>query len=249
MGKKTGIKKSPGDGYDRIEWLDVDGARRVMRADNASTAVEVWPGARTRNPGKWVGQVSYQGHYWCSGTGAFVFHESMAEFSGLMLLDHLHNIEAVFAQPMLLTFADGTFHYPDYLLVLQDGTRIIVDVHPKALTTEAHTKAFAATKEMCERLGWGFILLDQLSRVLRWNLEAIARFAHPRHEPTSARRDAIRAVAADGPNLGQLLYALQTSRPGENVPAIFHMLWRRELLVDLHKPMTTSTPIILNHQN
>lgn len=243
MTKYSGIKKSPGDGFDRIQWLDAKSAKRTIRANDPIAALDVVPGERTRRPGKYKGQRAYQGHYWCAGTQTMVFHESMAEFTGLMLIDHLHNIITVAAQPMLITFADGTFHYPDYLAVEADATRLLVDVHPKSLTTEAHERAFEATRLMCERLGWRYLLIDQLSRVVRWNLEMLARFHHPRFEPAADLRANILRLSSEHPVFGELLDALRTDKPGENVPALIHLLWQRELRIDLTMPITRQTAI------
>lgn len=243
MSKNNGIKKSSGDGFDRIQWLTADGVTRSLRADDAAAASLIIPSERTRRPGKYQGQQAYQGHYWCAGTERLVFHESMAEYSGIMLLDHLHDIVGIYAQPLLLTFGDGTFHYPDYLVDDADGTRMLVDIHPKSLTTEAHERAFEATRRLCERLGWSFVLIDELSRVVRWNLELLARYHHPRFRPEPDAHRRIIKLARLHPTLGALMSALETNKPGENIPHLLHLMWQRQLLIDLTQPITGRTPI------
>ncbi|MFJ4175380.1 TnsA-like heteromeric transposase endonuclease subunit [Microbacterium sp. NPDC089696] len=243
MSKNTGIRKSRGDGYDRIEWLDAAGNKHAVRADNPLTAAEVIPGERTRRPGKYRGQSTYQGNYWCAGIEGHVFHESMAEFTGLMLIDHLYDIDQLFAQPMLLTFADGTFHYPDFLAIEADGTRHLVDVHLKSRTEEAHELAFKQTGEMCERLGWRFTVIDQLDDVVRWNLEALARYHHPRFTPSTRVEKQILRAATRTATFGELRAALRTDRPGEHMPALYNMLWNRHLQIDITKPLTDLTPL------
>jgi hypothetical protein len=241
MDKKPRLKRSPADGYDRMEWLDADGVTHALRANDAVNAERVQPGARTRRPGKHQGQTSYQGHYWCAGSRQLVFHESMTEFAGAMLIDHLHDVVSLAAQPMLLTFEDGTPHYPDYLAVEADGTRRLIDVHPEATTTEADRHKFELTARLCERLGWKYTLIEELSEVVRWNLEMMARYHHPRFAPTEKVRARIRSLAADRPTFGALCLALETECPGEHIPALMHMMWRRELAFDLHLPVTEWT--------
>ncbi|MCM3778802.1 TnsA-like heteromeric transposase endonuclease subunit [Microbacterium hydrocarbonoxydans] len=243
MSKNTGIRKSRGDGYDRIEWLDAAGNKHAVRADNPITAAEVIPGERTRRPGKYRGQATYQGRYWCAGIEGHVFHESMAEFTGLMLIDHLYDIVQLFAQPLLLTFADGTFHYPDFLAIEADATRHLVDVHLQTLTTPAHELAFEQTRKLCERLGWRFTVIDQLDDIVRWNLEAMARYHHPRYLPTAQLEKQILRAAARTATFGELREALRTNRPGEHMPAIYNMLWNRHLHIDITKPLTDLTPL------
>lgn len=103
----TTLGKTPGDGYDRIQWFDRKLNTHTIRANDPVTALSVSPGERTRKPGKFKGQRPYQGHYWCAGARTSVFHESMAEYAGMMLIDHLYDVVEVYAQPMLMTFFDG----------------------------------------------------------------------------------------------------------------------------------------------
>ena len=243
MTKYQSIKKTPGDGYDRIEWLDARGAKHSLRATDPVAVEQVLPGERTRKPGKYAGQRTYQGHYWCAGTQSMVFHESMTEFTGVMLIDHLHDLIFLAAQPMLLTFAAGDFHYPDYLAILSDGTRLVVDIHLKSLTSEADARKFELTRGMCQRLGWQYALIDGMSNVVRWNLELMARYQHPRYSPSDQVRTKILRLARRQPTFQQLRTALRTDKPGEHLPALFHMLWRRELHFDITEPFTDDSPL------
>ena len=241
--KYTTLPKTPGDGYDRIQWFDAKLFTHTIRANDPATALSVTPGERTRKPGKWVGQRPYQGHYWCAGARKSVFHESMAEYAGMMLIDHLYDIVKVYAQPMLMTFADGTFHYPDYLAVEASGVRHLVDVHPKGLTKPEHELAFANTARVCEVLGWRFTLIDQLSDIVRMNLEMMGRYRHHRYTPTLAVEEHILRTAKTNESFGTLRRALMTDKPGELMPALFHLMWRRELTFDLTRAFTEHTPL------
>lgn len=244
MTKKKRITLTPGDGFDRIEWFDADGRKNTIRANDPKTAERVLPTEhRTRRPGKGKGQKAFQGRYWCAGSGAHVFHESMLEYTSMMLLDHLYDIVAMSAQPMLLTFADGDFHYPDFLAILADGTRLLMDAHSLSMTTVEDERKFELTKQMCERLGWRYLLLNEMSDIVRWNLEYIARFHHPRFTPEPATRNSILSLAANHDTFGGLMDALRTEKLGEHIPALFHLFWKRALALDITTPITPATPI------
>ena len=201
------------------------------------------PGERTRKPGKFKGQRPYQGHYWCAGARTSVFHESMAEYAGMMLIDHLYDVVEVYAQPMLMTFFDGRYFYPDFLAIEASGVRHVVEVHPKALTTPEDEVKFAHAARVCEVLGWRFTLIDQLSDIVRMNLEMMGRYRHHRYTPTAAVEEYILHTAKKHESFGALQLALMTDKPGELAPHLFHLMWQRELTFDLTRAFTEHTPL------
>lgn len=243
MTAQRSIRKTRNDGHERIEWLDAAGRLHSILSIDPIRALDVQPGMPSRTPGKYVGQRSYQGVYWCAGTQSHVWHESMTEYAALMLLDHLHDIAAVHPQPMVLSFADGTVHYPDHLVVTEEGKYILVDVHLTSRTTENDLRAFENTREMCGRLGWQFEVIDGLDQVLFWNLELLGRCRHPRFAPSAAVRRRILAIASSGTTFGELRAKLRSEKPGEHLPAAFHLMWKRDLRLDLNLPFTDNTVI------
>lgn len=243
MSKYTTLKKTPGDGYDRIQWFDAKLNTHTIRADDPTTALTVAPGERTRKPGKWKGQRPYQGHYWCAGARTSVFHESMTEYAGMMLIDHLYDIVEVHAQPMLMTFFDGRYFYPDFLAIEASGIRHMVEVHPKALMKPEDEVKFAHAARVCEVLGWRFTLIDQLSDIVRMNLEMMGRYRHHRYKPTAAVEEHILRAAKKNASFGALHLALKTDKPGELAPYLFHLMWQRELTFDLTQAFTEHTPL------
>lgn len=243
MTKYQTLKKTAGDGFDRIQWFDKKLNTHTIRANDPVTALTVAPGERTRKPGKWKGQKPYQGHYWCAGSRNSVFHESMAEYAGMMLIDHLYDIVAVHAQPMLMTFFDGVHCYPDFLAIEADGTRHVIEVHPKALMKPEDEMKFTHAARVCEVLGWRFTLIDQLSDTVRMNLEMMSRYRHHRYTPAQDVEDLILRTAKNHDTFGGLRHALVTDKPGEFIPFLFHLMWKGELTFDLTARFTEHTPL------
>lgn len=227
----------------RVAWFDASKRAHHARASNAARMNQMAPGRRARKAPKYKGQLSYQGHYWFAGIERLVWHESMAEYAGLMLIDHMRSVRSVVAQPFVVRFADGTTHIPDYLVDNADRTRTVVDVHLRSLTSEEDEKKFAATQNLCDALGWEYLLLDRLLDVPAWNLETMARYRHPMFEPGADVRDRILASADATPEFGRLRRSLETGKVGELVPSIMHLMWRRELIFDIEKPFTDTTII------
>lgn len=237
------LRAAPGDGRDRIHWFDDKRLTRTIQATDPVAALVVMPGERTRKPGKWKGQKPYHGHYWCAGSRTSVFHESMAEYAGMMLIDHLYDIVKVYAQPMLMTFSDGRYCYPDFLAIEADGTRHVVEVHPKALMKPEDEAKFAHVARVCDVLGWRFTLIDQLSDIVRMNVEMMSRYRHHRYTPAPDVAERILATAKKHEAFGDLRRALATDKPGELMPFLFHLMWKGELNFDLTDRFTEHTPL------
>lgn len=170
-----------------------------------------------------------------------VFHESTMEFTAVMLLDHLFDVRNIAAQPMLLTFEDGSWHYPDFLVTDVYDSRLLVDVHPKSRTTEEDERKHRLTGEMCDRVGWRYLVIDDFTQVMQWNLAMLCRYHHPRFAPDAKTRARIARLVSDGPVFDDVRSALTTEKPGEHLPALFHMMWRREVTFDLAQRFTEWT--------
>jgi len=241
MSTRKNISRSPSDRYDRIEWFDSRRRVHAARAVDAANVDAVRPQAPARAPGKWQGQEAKQGHYWCAGTQQLVWHESMMEYTSMMLFDHLFDMVEVVAQPMMLAFAVGRHHVPDYLIDTAHGERIVLDAHDKDGTTEADAELFALTRRLCERVGWRYEVIDTITDIKRWNLEMMARYRHPRYAPDDILRARVLKLARSYKTFGELRRALVTPRPGEHLPAVFHLMWNRALRFDLDRAFTDNT--------
>lgn len=242
--KKSGIKRnSAGYGHDLIQWKTATGRVEGVRAVDSASVMAIEPGQFARIPPKFRGQRNYHGSYWCVGIGDSVRYESMAECFTLMLLDYLYELAGVAGQPVLLTFENGKNHVPDYLVTRGDGSRVCIDVHPEEKTSAEDLEKFALTAALCDRVGWGYELFDSFDRQIEQNLTWIGRYRHPRYAPTEETRDLILRAWEYNQTVGQLREAIRTEKPGEHVPALYHLMWNRELLVDLTFPFTDQTEL------
>lgn len=243
MSNRKSIRKTPAVEYDRIEWYDEKRRVQAVRATDSSSVADVHPRHPARAFGKWKGQDAKQGHYWCSGTQTMVRHESMMEFTSLMMFDHLFDIVNVCGQPMLLTFANGRYITPDFLVDTAQQERIIIEVHDVDMTTDDDRERFALTDALCSRVGWRFELIDRITDIMRWNLEMMARYNHPRYAPDDVTAARILKHAREARTFGRLRASLVTSKPGEHLPAVFHLMWNRAIRFNLHRPFSDFTTL------
>ena len=241
MTKRT-IKKPPPTGVDTIHWMEGERPRSA-KADAAASMLDLHSAGLARVPRKFKGQSNYHGRIWMAGPEASVWHESMTEYSGLMLIDHLHDIRAITPQPMLITFADGRTHYPDFFAVHRNERRTVFDVHTRAMTDAAAEATFDATRRLCEGIGWRYELLHELDDTTKFNLEWIAAFRHWRNAPDETVRAMLLAAVEARPTFGELRTAIRTDKPGEHLDALYHHMWHREVGFDLHTPFTDRTPL------
>jgi hypothetical protein len=93
-------------------------------------------------------------------TGRLHGFESLEERSLLLALDFTGTVEEVLSQPFRLRFetADGDpgEHIPDFLVVLRDGSRWLLDVRPASLVGDEDAVRFAAAAEAALEAGWRY---------------------------------------------------------------------------------------------
>jgi hypothetical protein len=108
---------------------------------------------------------------------------------------------------------------------------VVIDVRADDRIAETDAEAFAATAQVCALLGWEFRRVGEIEPVLNWNIRWLARYRHPRCAGRAEVAHRLRAAfsasapllaAAEG--VGDRLAVL---------PALFHLMWRQELVADL----------------
>ncbi|MEU1556979.1 TnsA-like heteromeric transposase endonuclease subunit [Streptomyces scabiei] len=157
------------------------------------------------------------------------------ELGHLMRLDSEPAVVAVASQPFRLSWRPGdrarrVSHTPDYFVRRRDGSAVVLDVRPDDRIESEDAVKFAATAAACAVVGWDFERVGVLDPVLAANLRWLSGYRHPRvrREPVAAE---LRAAFARP--RGLLAGVGAVGDPIAVLPVLFHLLWCRELAVDL----------------
>ncbi|WP_256123189.1 TnsA-like heteromeric transposase endonuclease subunit [Streptomyces sp. EN16] len=184
-------------------------------------------------PFRWSrGERHFAGWYWSATTGQHVGFESWLERDRLLLMDFDSEVVGIASQPFWLHWHDGERerrHAPDYFVRLADGSAAVIDVRADERIEPKDAEAFEVTRTACSQAGWGFERVGTPDPVLLANVRWLSRYRHPRCLHRTAT-DRLREVFATP---GPLLTGADTA--GERLatlPALFHLLWLRELAAD-----------------
>ncbi|WP_234317267.1 TnsA-like heteromeric transposase endonuclease subunit [Streptomyces sp. NRRL WC-3744] len=218
-------------------WLEYVDAR----GDPHEGPLEVMWSARFEAAGQvrtfpsYRGQRNFAGWYWAATGAELVGYESWVELGQLMRLDCDPGVVAMASQPFRLSWRSGgrarrISHTPDYFVRRRDGTGVVLDVRPDDRIEPEDAVKFEVTAAACARVGWGFERVGVLDPVLAANLRWLSGYRHPRvrREPVTAE---LRAAFARP--RGLLAGVRAVGDPIAVLPVLFHLLWRRELAVDL----------------
>lgn len=191
------------------------------------------------------GQRNWPGSWWFSRTGTHVGYESWVERDTLMALDADPAVEAVASQPMWLSWTDESGqakrHAPDFFVRRTDSTAVLVDVRPDDRVDTAAMATFADTAAMASQVGWEYRRVGALDTVTAANLRWLAGYRHPRcARPATVA--ALREVFDRPRPLRE--GAAAVGDPPAVLPALFAMLWRRELAADLDAQVLGSTSMV-----
>jgi len=225
---------------DLVVWEDTSEVRHVEAATPALLAQPIHLAKRIRTGHQYKAQRNYHGLYWFSQTGQHVWHESLFEMTALMALDFSGEIDAVSSQPMMMQFADGSVHYPDFFAVHTDHSQVVYDVRPQERISETTAVQFEKTRQLCERVGWKYELFTAISPTVKANLEWLAGYRHPRYTPSAAARAEILTTIETPMSFADLTHTLSMPTPLA-VVAIYHLLWNRALQFDMNGDLNSYT--------
>jgi hypothetical protein len=232
-----------------VAWLDENGKAHDKPAGPALLGLGLERAVPIRESPNFPHRRNYEGLYWCAGSGEHVGYESMTEYSSLMLLDHMHELVAVAAQPMCIHFPDGMRHYPDYLLLHRGGGQEVIDVRELEEDDAESQVKFDRTADVCRRIGWNYrVVAGPSTRAERHNLEWLAAYRHPYQAPEPVEADRILAfltkqrVTVKRPRtLRRLVCLADPHMPIRALPAVYHLMWRREIHANLNVPLSWGT--------
>ncbi|WP_327314837.1 TnsA-like heteromeric transposase endonuclease subunit [Streptomyces sp. NBC_01235] len=190
------------------------------------------------------GQRNFPGWYWAATSGELVGFESWVELGHLMWLDSEPDVVAFASQPFRLSWRPGdqarrVSHTLDYFVRRRDGTVVVLDVRPDDRIEPEDAVKFAATA--CAVVGWGFERVGVLDPVLAANPRWLSGYRHPRvrREPVAA---GLRAVFTRP--RGLLAGARAVGDPIAVLPVLLHLVWCRELAVDLEAGLLSAATTV-----
>jgi hypothetical protein len=123
-------------------------------------------------------------------------------------------------------------HLPDYFARLVDGVGLVVDVRADDRIEARDVEAFAAMQSACCLAGWRFRRVGGLDPVFAANLRWVSRYRHPRN--AGAERIRAGLLEAFVSPAGLFEGAGRAGDRLESLPALYHLLWRGVLRVDLY---------------
>lgn len=189
------------------------------------------------------GQRHYSGTYWSSTNSGHVIYESRLELSNLLLADFDPTVTQIVAQPFLLAATvDGQQrrHIPDFLYFTPRGP-IVVDVKPAArLLRPKVTFTFDWTRQLVEMAGWEYRTLSEPDSAVLENVRFLSGYRRG-WLLSSALVNELQAAALEGETLGRACATVPGWAPQIVRAALFHLIWRQHLHVDLTKPLQPST--------
>ena len=236
----------PTSPFRRVSLIAEGQGRHLDAADRALPDHPFEDGEAVREPSSRKSRWSAHGHWWFSRSAKLVRYESGYERDQLIALDFDARSAAAMAQPMTLhAHRDAGFraHTPDFFVRRNDGTAVLVDVRAPQDIEPTDQLKFDATEAFCGDVGWEYQLAWQEPGPGLGNLRWLAAYRHPRfHNETLA--DAVREIDEWPVEFGQLMFDL-TERFGLIAPpALYNLLWHRDLTFDMADPLRMYTPVV-----
>lgn len=234
-----------------VSWLPFDAHsdddKRAEAPSRALLDAELYRARSQRTGNRYPGQRNYHGFHWFSNSGDYVWTESLFERRALLWLDFTMDIVAIASQPMLMTFADGTRHFPDFVALHSDHRQVVYNVKPLKYVNDKVTTQFTNATELCQAIGWEHQVISAFDPVVLSNLEWLSNFRQHCFAPSADARE-------------QLLETLTTPRPlhaaaasmthttwNATMPAMYHLAWTGEVQLDLTIPLSNNSLVEKAH--
>lgn len=209
----------------------------------ANTSDALLRGAQPWRTFRWYfGQRHYSGNYWAATTRHFLIYESLLEKSNLLLADFDPEVTHIVSQPFLMrAVVNGKIrrHIPDFLF-FRRGNVSVVNVKPSTqLDNPTVVDTFAWVRRVVEGRGWAFEIASEPDRIRLANVRYLRGFCKPTGVSADILHD-LRDRALVGRTLGESVALIDAPAPCVRT-ALFHMLWRHELSVDLTRMLSSDT--------
>lgn len=228
-----------------LSWVTAEGVPQRLRLDEAA-AVRFEDGLPVRRFTARKGQRHLSGRWWCATTDGHVGFESWLERDHVMLLDFDPAVVGIAAQPFWLSWPDASGsivrHAPDYFARRADGSAVVVDCRPIERRGGGDQAKFAATRRVCDRLGWEYRLVGGIEPILAGNLRWLAGYRHPRHDHWQVAGLLAEVFATP---IGLVDGAAMVGDPIAVLPVLFHLLWQQTLTADLACPLNETSVVVV----
>lgn len=222
----------------QVEFARGGVAERLDSADVGAVPFESVD--RVRVPASWKHKVNYTGYYWAATTGGHVWFESLYEKAALMRLDRDADVLAISAQPMWIHWAgEKRRHAPDFFVRFRDGSAALVDVKPARNIEASDVEAFDRTRVLCDELGWGYVVVDDISDQEARNLRFLSGYRYARWQEARCA-EVLQEHAGESARLTVWAELLRDAFP-EPLGAVYSALWWRQLLFDSSRHLSLST--------
>ena len=230
-----------------VSWLDSQGNLQTQHPTPTLLSEDIYTAGKMRTGNRYRQQRNYHGLNWFANTAAHVWYESMFERQALLWLDFNKDIVAIAAQPMRMDFADGTYHFPDFLALHADHRQVVYDVKPLDLILSKAKAQFEKTSKLCKSVGWGYEVFAGIDKVTQDNLDWLSNFRQTYFSPPPAARLRLAEALAGGTlTMGDAADTLGLERT-TRLPALYHLAWMGDILLDLTTPLSKSTLIGRNN--
>jgi hypothetical protein len=171
-------------------------------------------------------------------TGRLHGFESLEERNLLLVLDFAGDAAEVLSQPFRLRFqtrGGHGEHIPDFLAVLRDGSRWLLDVRPAGRIGDDDAVKFAAAAEAALAEGWRYSVVTGWRAHVLSVVDALSAQRRPLQDPLGLQEQLLGAARAGASPFGEL--AGGTALPAVARAHALHLLWHRRLGVDLGRPL------------
>lgn len=207
---------------------------------NALAAARPWREFRWH-----AGQKHYSGTYWSATEAQHVVYESRLELARLLFADFDRSVRRICAQPFLLVWeCDGARakHIPDYLLLTDQGPKV-VDVKPaRRLSKPEVASTFAWTRSALERRAWLYEVWSEPDEVELQNVRFLASFRR-RCLFDQSLLEALRTVIHDGDSISKVVGVLSDWPSPLTRAALFNLMWSQEFTTDMRHPLSPNATL------
>jgi len=184
------------------------------------------------------------GYFWMAQTDQLVWYESRLEMFILKSIDHERSVSGAISQPFLMSFRrEGKTrrHTPDFLFPLCDGGALLVNVTSQRHVDDQENQVnFDACKSLADHLGWEYVTRTEPNADYAANIDWLNGY---RRSPWLLEkfRTQLLQRASETTTIGQILLGMEPDAFAR--PALFHLMWKREILFDSSTPLSDSTEL------